>query len=128
MDSHPRRIQAIRQKPGSGVLYGTIALLALAFLSLLLIFYAFSSFSSSLMGRCVAVTEISTELTVDGIPPSLFDPGLPGSEQIAGRIESVGARDDVGALVIVINSPGGSVVATREIYDSVKSLDKPKVA
>jgi protease-4 len=47
---------------------------------------------------------------------------------LAGTIGALNQRDDVGAVVFVFNSPGGSVVATREVYESVKGLDKPKVS
>jgi len=126
MMPHPPRRNPAR--PDANLLYGTIIFLVVAFVALIALFYAFSSFSPSLLGQCVAVTEIDSELTVAGAPSSLFDPGMPGSEEIASRIEAVNGRDDVGALVIVVNSPGGSVVATREIYEAVKSVDKPKVA
>ncbi len=53
---------------------------------------------------------------------------MPVSEEIAASIRKLDSRDDVGAVVVVVNSPGGSVVATREIYDAVKGLEKPKVA
>jgi protease-4 len=105
----------------AGVLIG-------AFVVVIIVFFAFSSFSQSLVGKCVGVVTIDQEIATSGTPASLFSPGSPGSEEIADSIRQINQRPDVGAVVFVMNSPGGSVVATREIYDSVKSINKPKVA
>jgi protease-4 len=84
--------------------------------------------SPSLLGKCVAVMDVDVPLSIEGSPASLFDSGYPGSEEYAAQIDGINKRDDVGAVVIVFNSPGGSVVATREVYDAVKRLDKPSVS
>ena len=57
----------------------------------------------------------------------MLSSALPSSEEIANKIEELDKREDVGAVVFVINSPGGSVVASREIYTSIVNLSKPKV-
>ena len=85
-------------------------------------------FSTSLMGKCVAVVDIDVPLSVEGVPSTLFSSGVLGSEELANTIDGINARDDVGAVVFVFNSPGGSVVATREVYQSMEELEKPKVA
>ncbi len=110
------------------LLLGTALVLIVVFFAIVLLFFAFSSLVPSFTGKCVAVVDINQELTVDGVQPSLFTAGVPGSEEIATSIRGLSKRDDVGAVLLVINSPGGSVVATREIYDAVKALDKPKVS
>lgn len=43
-----------------------------------------------------------------------------GSEQIAKRISSLAAEKDVKAIVLDINTPGGSVGAVQEIYSYIK--------
>ncbi|MGV8176835.1 MAG: signal peptide peptidase SppA [Candidatus Bilamarchaeaceae archaeon] len=78
--------------------------------------------------KCVAVMEISGEITTTETPPTLFSEGMLGSEQVADRIRSLNGRSDVGSVVFIINSPGGSTVASREIYRAMKDLQKPKVA
>lgn len=110
------------------LILGTGLLLALVFLAVVVLFFIFSAFSTSLVGQCVAVVDINTPLTVEGMPASLFDLGYPGSEELAYTIEGINGRDDVGAVVFVFNSPGGSVVATREVYNSVEALEKPSVS
>lgn len=49
-----------------------------------------------------------------------------GSETIMEQIKSAGKDKDVKAVVIRINSPGGSVAASQEIYQSIKWLRKTK--
>jgi len=110
------------------MMFGTGVVIVLAFIVIIALFFIFSAMTPMFVGKCVAVVDINQELAVDGVSPSLFDSGTPGSEQIASSISALDARDDVGAVLIVFNSPGGSVVATREIYSSVKELKKPKVS
>jgi protease-4 len=124
------RVKISSQQPQQGanwLKYGGILLLGIAFLVFLGILL-FSSISTPLFGKCVAVVELNQEITTESVPASLFVEGMPGSEEIAAAIKELDSRDDVGAVVFVVNSPGGSVVATREIYDAVKGLEKPKVA
>ncbi len=78
--------------------------------------------------ECVGVVEITGDIMVGGTPPSLMDAGTLGSDEIAERIRALDKRDDVKAVLFVVNSPGGSVVGTSEIYDAVVELEKPQVA
>ncbi len=41
-------------------------------------------------------------------------------------LESLGAANDVKAVVLRINSPGGAVAPSQELYDSIKRLDEKK--
>lgn len=117
-----------QKKSRSRLILGTGIVLILVFLAVIGLFLVFSTFSSDIVGKCVAVVDIEYPLTVEGVPSSLFDSGIPSSENYASTIRDLNDRDDVGAVVLVFNSPGGSVVATREIYDSVMELDKPSVS
>lgn len=116
------------RKSNRSLIVGTGLLLVLVFLAVVVLFFIFSAFSTGIVGQCVAVVDINTPLTVEGMPATLFDLGYPGSEELASAIEDTGKRDDVGAVVFVMNSPGGSVVATREVYNAVDGLDKPSVS
>ncbi len=110
------------------MILGTILLLAIAFIILITAFILIAELLPSFTGKCVAVVDINVPLTVEGSPATLMDSGYPSSEQLADAIEALGEREDVGSVLFVINSGGGSVVATHEVYDSVKELEKPKVA
>ncbi len=117
-----------RSPPNRGLLIGTALVLILVFVVFLLLFFGLSLFTPDIVGKCVAVVNIDMPLSTSGSPPSLFDGGTPGSEEIANAIYDLNDRNDVGAVLFVFNSPGGSVVATREIYDSVRALKVPKVS
>jgi protease-4 len=122
----------MRKRPAKstlGLIVGTGILLVLAFAILIALFFAVSALTPSIVGKCIAVVDINMPITVEGSPPSIFGgEGFAGSEELASTIESINGREDVGAVLFVFNSPGGSVVATREVYSSVKDLNKPTVS
>lgn len=120
------RARILQPQSNNWMRYGGILLLGLVFLVFLGILLV-SSISTSFLGKCVAVMDIKNEITTHS-ESSLFYESNPGSEEIANTIEKLNKRDDVGAVVFVIDSPGGSVVASREIYNAVKALNKPKVS
>ncbi len=116
------------EKSKNNILLSTAAVLIIGFIVILLLFVAFSWASPSFVGKCVAVVNIDGELTTASTPSGLLSQGSPGSEDISSAIDALNKREDIGSVLFVFNSPGGSVVATREIYSSIKSLNKPKVA
>ena len=65
------------------LILGTGLLLALVFIAVVVLFFIFSAFSTGIVGQCVAVVDISTPLTVEGMPTTIFDLGYPGSEELA---------------------------------------------
>lgn len=108
------------------VLLASAGVLLVLFLLVVGAFYLLSSTNNS--NKCVAVIELSSPIELSGQQSTLFSSGSPGSEEIADTISSLNKRSDIGAVLLVVNSPGGSVVATREIYTAYKELNKPKVA
>ena len=121
------------QKPKTSIsLYVIIFLLAAGFLILIALVFALSSSGWSPLffgnGKCIAVITIDQEISIEGASPSIFSEGNAGSEEIANLIYDINKREDIAGVLFVINSPGGGVVATREIYSAVKELKKPKVA
>ncbi|MFA5106329.1 MAG: signal peptide peptidase SppA [Candidatus Micrarchaeia archaeon] len=77
---------------------------------------------------CVGVIDISGEITTQDSPAGLFSQGVSGSQTIADQIRQADGDDSVKAILLTIDSPGGSVVATQEIYDALEKSKKPKVA
>lgn len=110
------------------LLLGTLALVIVMFLLTIATFIALSYLAPLFTGGCVAEVDVDYLITVEGSPETLLDYGYPSSEDLAAKIRELNARDDVAAVVFVMNTPGGSVVATREVYDAVKDLEKPSVA
>ncbi|MEM3075334.1 MAG: signal peptide peptidase SppA [Candidatus Bilamarchaeaceae archaeon] len=110
------------------LIFGTIVLLVVGFLLVVMGFVLLSYLAPLITGKCVAEVVIDYPLTIDGSPETLVSSGYPSSEELAARIRELNTREDVGAVLFVINTGGGSVIATREIYDAIKELKKPKVA
>jgi protease-4 len=78
---------------------------------------------------CIGELEIKGEIVSYDVTPSLFGTdSLVSSEKIKEQIEQAQKRDDIKALLVVIDSPGGSVVGSQEIYRALKNFKKPKVA
>lgn len=118
------------RKSDNTLLYGLLVLVGVGFFILAGLVFLFADSFSLPVGseKCVGIVEIDGEIMTQGVPSSVFMEGTPGSEDIADGIRGIRKRDDVGAVVLVINSPGGSVVGTREIYTAMEEVKVPKVA
>ncbi len=104
----------------------------LIILGLMLIASIFSSFlikGNSITSNTIAVVAINGIITTQGDGKSLImgSSGVSSSE-IIKQIEKL--KDDklVKGIIFEIDSPGGAVVASQEISDAVKKLNKPKYA
>jgi len=77
----------------------------------------------------VAVIRIEGVI-VSGKEPdlALTTSGNAYSESIIERLERADSDPAVKAIVLRVNSPGGGIVATDEIYTALKKLEKPVVA
>jgi protease-4 len=74
----------------------------------------------------VALIPIKGELSIDST--SSFSSETTGSEEIVNYIEKAAGKTSIKAIVLDINSPGGSPVASREIADAIKRANKTTVA
>ncbi len=79
------------------------------------------------IGNKIAVIKISGAIVSDEtkIP---FQSTLATSSKIIEFIEDADKSDSVKGIVLEINSPGGTVVASKDVADKVKSVNKPVVA
>ncbi|VVB99502.1 Peptidase family S49 [uncultured archaeon] len=111
-----------RKPEGGNYLYwliGGIALIALFFIFVM----------PSLPGTgCVGTVEISGEIITNDVPASILTDGVKGSATLASEIESADKRPDVKSVLVIIDSPGGSAVGSKEIYDALRSLNKSSVS
>jgi protease IV len=57
-----------------------------------------------------------------------FASGIVSSQTIVEFLESAKKNKAVKAIILEINSPGGTVVASKEVMTAVKEMDKPVVA
>ncbi len=77
-----------------------------------------TSFSSK-----IAVVEI--EGTISSTPSFFSKVTTP--DDVYEQIKKIKGNPSIKGVLFVINSPGGSVVASREMFEIVKGLKKPKV-
>jgi len=75
----------------------------------------------------IAVISIKGTLSTEN-GGDFFKPGTLSSGSIIEFIEDAHKNTNVKAIILNINSPGGSVVASKEIADTIKKVDKPVVA
>ena len=77
------------------------------------------------LGDAVAVIRLDGSITsdIDGyLPSQVITP-----EYVNGLLEQAGADAGIKAVVLHINSPGGSVVASDRIYRALEAFEKPIV-
>lgn len=82
--------------------------------------------SGPLGGPAVAVIDINGEI-VSGPSASLGVTSYASSADVIPLVKDAAADTDVKALLLRINSPGGSVVPSDEIYHALKGCGKPIV-
>ncbi len=82
--------------------------------------------SGPLTGPAVAIIEISGPI-VSGRASSFSESSVAASEDVIDVIRWSAQDPDVEAILLVVNSPGGSVVASDVIYNALKNVQKPIV-
>ncbi len=79
-------------------------------------------FSSPLASSKVAVIYVEGEMVTDGSP----GPGYSGSGDIVSQLRQAEADPGIKAIVLRINSPGGSPVAAQDIYHQLLKTKQVK--
>ncbi|MEW5896961.1 MAG: signal peptide peptidase SppA [Nanoarchaeota archaeon] len=105
----------------------SIALTIIAFLFVFFVIFplAFSIFDTSKSGN-VALIPISGPVTVEG--DSYLGSSTASSTEIVGFIKEAEKNPRVKVIMLEINSPGGSAVASDEIASAVRKAEKPVIA
>jgi protease-4 len=83
------------------------------------------------LGDAVALVRVEGTILPGKSPaPGLFDTGSVGaySETIVEQLQQANDNRRVKAVVLVVDSPGGSVYASDEIYLQIKAMSKPIIA
>lgn len=86
--------------------------------------------SGPLTGPAVAVIDVVGPIVSGGEGDDLFGTGgaVAASNAIVRNIEAAAKDAQVRAIVLYVNSPGGSVFASDEIFNALKRSGKPVVA
>jgi protease-4 len=100
---------------------GKIIILLIAFLIIaLIILNALLPLTG--IGGCIGLIKIQGTIT------SEKEFGATDSEEIVNLLDEAERRPDIRGIMIEINSGGGSAFASKEIYQKLKSIKKPKLA
>jgi protease IV len=103
-----------------------LAILGGSLVLLILVFVAVFSIMGLSTGNTVAVIPLQGEIGYS--PSSLLSGDVVTPETIDQEIKQAEDDPSVSAIVLEINSPGGSPVASEEIMTTVKECKKPVVA
>ncbi len=95
------------------------------FLSIVLSLFIKGDFES--FDGNVALIEITGPIAAES-GGLFFDAGTASSEDITKLIRKAGKSDKIKAIAFKINSPGGSAVASEEIANEIKKVNKTTVA
>jgi len=79
------------------------------------------------MGTGDAVAVIQLDGTITSAPQDYFTTTGITPERVRSLLDQAEANPAVKALVVRVNSPGGSVVASDEIYNAFRAYEKPVV-
>lgn len=92
---------------------------------------SFNGVTSLPLGDAVAVVRVEgTILPGEAPPPTLFSEtgGAAYSTSIIERLKQADSNNNVKAVVLFVDSPGGSVFASDEIALQVQAMNKPVIA
>jgi protease-4 len=82
--------------------------------------------SGPVSGPAVAVIDINGEI-VTGSSATLGATAMVSSDDVLPLVEQAASDPDVKAILLRVNSPGGSVVASDQIYHALQGTGKPIV-
>ncbi|HEX8833253.1 MAG TPA: hypothetical protein VF719_03595, partial [Abditibacteriaceae bacterium] len=115
-----------RKTPWAWIITSGLFLFLVAFIGFALIAMTMSDGdSSSASGPRVGVIEVSGAIMDEGAGGPLNRSR--GARDVIEELEKARKDPSVKAVVIRVNSPGGSAAASQEMYQAVRELGKPVV-
>src|SRR5512145_435484 len=99
------------------ILLGLVLLVVMGAV-LYLLFYKAGAHSGSKSGQAFSLSDKIGVVPVEGI--------ISNSQEISDNIDEFARDSSIAAVVLRIDSPGGGVAASQEIYESIKELKKKK--
>lgn len=99
------------------ILLGLVLLVVMGAV-LYLLFYKAGAHSGSKSGQAFSLSDKIGVIPVEGI--------ISNSQEISDNIDEFARDSSITAVVLRIDSPGGGVAASQEIYESIKELKKKK--
>ncbi len=93
-----------------------------------IIIFNSSLYSKEISKNKIVVIPIKGTIASENGNGDFFRGGTIGSSSIVNFIEKAAKDKNVKGIILSINSPGGTVVASKEIAEAIKNVDKPVVA
>jgi len=116
---------------GTRILRTTWKVISICISTLLLLFFGmiFVNVFSSLMPESLEIGNVAV-IPIEGMISTESDSWMPGikSSDIVEQIEKADKNNEIKAILLEINSPGGTPVATDEIAQAIKDANKTTVA
>ncbi len=116
---------------GNRILRTTWKIVSMGISIILLFFFGtiFFSFFSSLIPETLSIGNVAV-IPIEGLISTDGDNWMPSikSANIVEQIEKADKNTEIKAILLEINSPGGTPVATDEIANAVKSANKTTIA
>ncbi len=78
-------------------------------------------------GDCIGRIKVTGEIVYDSADSLLGGAAANTPEDINGLLKQADSDEYVKAIFLQVNSPGGSAVASKEIYDQIRKLKKPTI-
>ncbi len=106
----------------------------LSIILVLVLIYLFGSivaglfFSEDSLGDKIVVVPLSGVIVSEDIDAGVFGKNIISSADVVKEIKALNKEDSVKGVIFLVNSPGGTAVASQEIAEAVKELKKPKYA
>ena len=76
----------------------------------------------------IAIIPVKGIISVEGVDRFVVDRGGASSSKIIENLEKAESDKNIKGIILEINSPGGAVVASEEVVNAIKEIDKPIVA
>jgi protease IV len=106
----------------------TLLVIALIFLISVLLSSFFNDFSAAKIDSRIAVIPIYGEITLEDSNGIFSISQVASANTIVEQIKKSQEDPTIKGIIFEINSPGGTVVASEEIANAIKKLNKPKIA
>lgn len=131
--THPRGILMAKQKnetTGTDILKKTWKIISIGISTIMILIFAM--FFLSIMSAFVPAIQTGNVaiIPIEGLIATNGDNFMPAikSQSIVELIEKADENEDIKAIILEINSPGGTPVATDEIATAVKETNKTTIA
>ena len=106
---------------------GKFKIIVIVLVSLWLASYLIAHLVDTEIGDKIAIIPIKGSI-VTTMAPTIFQQGTIGPDEIIPLLKAAEKNENVKGIVLEINSPGGAVLASKEIVEAVKGMEKPVVA